>query len=547
MRQDNDKVRRILERIDRRSYKQYKELYGLEWKIMEETYRFLHIQGDPFAPPSILEIKGEIPSRQFPECRYATVALADVFLRKINEQTKQAGRDRSGEGKSGQIIVYKPGPIMIPRSSSIVKYKDGRYIFRILLRVGLPSRRRRILAEHAKRLLLQTVPSIISRAKQALNDGSAKEWCKLYIDQEIIRSQLMKQGFVSFIKDGSILPRKCGSCHEPLEGAVPFESPPSMRVEFETKYHGILSGMGLREGLTVIVGPAFHGKTTLLEAIRSGVWNHIPGDGREFVLTRSDAVYVKSENGRRVSCADLGNWLYSLPGEKDPSCFTTDDASGATSVAASFEEYISMGSRLVLVDEDETASNVLHRDYWTEDYTGRKTLVTFTELAYSMKKKGINLIIVASGTLPLLAVADNIIVMKDYKPIDASSFSREAEERARRAGLLHWEEYRIPRARWYVRRRLPRKWKITGLIYSDRLGESVRLDAFPYLEDPGQHYSSVKLAYTILKDKTLSSSRIEERIHRLLEASRDPGLVFVRRFEVFGVAERLPHFDKGLV
>ncbi|MEB3788335.1 MAG: ABC-ATPase domain-containing protein [Desulfurococcales archaeon] len=542
-----DDLENILHGLDKSSYKQYRALEKYTWHREKVTYRFLKIQGDPFAPPSILEAKGVLPRDNLEECKGAETALADKLLRILVDESSRTRYIKMGEGNSGRVLFYKPGPVMIPRASTRVIYSRDGTRYRILIRVGLPSRRRRILADEAARLLLEKVPAIIENGTKRIlrSEKETLEWCRLYRDQELIRGMLEEKGLVSFIADGSILPRRCGGCSEPLKDAVPFESPPSLRVEIETEYHGTITGMGIRRGLTVIAGPAFHGKTTLLEAIRSGVWNHIPGDGRELVVTRRDAVYVKSENGRRVSCVDLRNWLRGLPGGRSIDCFTTSDASGATSAAASIEEYVSMGSRLILVDEDEIATNLLHRDKWTEDYTGKKTLVTLTEMAGSMKENGISLVVVASGTLPLLAEADTIIVMDEYRPRDASKYREEARRLVEVAGLYSMEEYRRPRPRSYRLVRRPRKWKVTGLLYQDRERNLARLDAFSYLEDPGQLYSAVKLAYSILdsRPRRLSSRDAEERVIRVLDRSGDPDLVYVRGFEVLGAAERLPGFE----
>ncbi len=238
-------------------------------------------------------------------------------------------------------------------------------------------------------------------------------------------------------------------------------------------------------------------------------------------------------------------WLMGLPGGRSIECFITSDASGATSAAASIEEYVSMGSRLILVDEDEIATNLLHRDKWTEDYTGKKTLVTLTELAGSMKEKGISLIVVASGTLPLLAAADTIIVMDEYRPKDASGYREEARRLIEIAGLDSKEEYRLPDPRLYRVVRRPRKWKVTGLLYQDREKNMARLDAYSYLEDPGQLYSAVKLAYKLLDvdPRRLSSEDVDNGVIRFLSKARDPELVYVRGFEILGIAERVPGFE----
>jgi hypothetical protein len=57
--------------------------------------------------------------------------------------------------------------------------------------------------------------------------------------------------------------------------AVPFQSPPSLSVDIALPNRGTVSGMGIRKGVTLVVGGGFHGKTTLLKAVEAGVYNKV--------------------------------------------------------------------------------------------------------------------------------------------------------------------------------------------------------------------------------------------------------------------------------
>lgn len=74
--------------------------------------------------------------------------------------------------------------------------------------------------------------------------------------------------------------------------------------------------MGIPEGVTLIVGGGFHGKSTLLQALERGVYHHIAGDGREMVITRQDAVKVRAEDGRNIEKVNISAFINNLPAKK---------------------------------------------------------------------------------------------------------------------------------------------------------------------------------------------------------------------------------------
>lgn len=539
-------MEKTLARLDGRGYKAYKQLQGASYSVGRVWIRIVKVQGDPFAPPSI--IRAEIPvvvtrlQAEYP------VPVADYLARKAYELSRKYSIRGVGEGHSGEIRFPRPGPIMLKRASTRLEKHGEEY--RIVLRfwTGLPSRRRRILGDVAGRLLLRNVPRLVEEIAGRLRDPQVADYIRVWREQEYIRSRLAERGLVAFIGDGSILPRACGGCEEPLEGAVPFESPPSLRVEFQLPTGRTVTGMGVREGLTVVVGPAFHGKTTLLDSLSRGVWNHIPGDGRELVVTRRDAFWVQSENGRRVSCVDISPWIEYLPGLRDPTCWSTSNASGATSAMASLQEAVEAGSRLIFIDEDWAATNFIHRDIWTEEVTGKKTILTVSELAGTLKEAGISIVIVASGSSILLSSADTVLVMDEYKPVDATTYARSHASipiLAFRSG----KRYYYPPGRRIEKPIDLGKAKLRGSRLEGKSIDTLDLSACKQLEDGYQLQTAVRLAKHVSNTRGMivdNSRMAVERVFGDKGGPEDPSLVEVRWLDVACVVNRLP-FPAGSV
>ena len=467
-------IENILRKIDGKGYKAYKSLKGIAWEVNGIEFKVLKVQGDPFAPPSVVLAKVKLPVLE-------PIPTADFYHRQLFKALKRFS-SKAGEGKGGLLAVPKPSNAILRRSAS--KVLGGKVHFKIW--VGLPSRRRKILADEALELLTKRLPRAIS----SLSPKGLEEHARVWRTQQEIRSKLPELGLVSFIMNGSVLPRRCGSCDEPLEGAIPFESPPSLKVEVETS-SGTYEGMGIRKGVTSITGPAFQGKTTLAEAIAWGVWDHVPGDGREGIVTIRNAMYVKSEDGRSTCCVDISTFI-KLPNSE---CFTTEDASGATSAASSFQEAVEGGAELLIVDEDYTASNFLFFDDRLETLYDEKTVETLSEKLSSIKEKGLSVVIVAGSSAPILKASDTIIYMKKYKPIDKSAFKDKIEVK------LENKEYEFPRER-VLMYKAPERVKVRGPWLESKAWKGpVKLDSNLHLVEEGQLEFIAKLMERDFKGK----------------------------------------------
>lgn len=418
--------------IDGRGYPNYKNLkgsYDFDGFILEIT----HVQSDPFASPSSITI--EVPHPGFLkkdyEHKYEQTALEDFLIREFRRVLKENENKKSGSGKSGKISVSHPGQEILERSACHINPKNGSLTFRF--HAGFPAAGRKILGREFLNMIQK---SIVPTVRQALFYDSWSRKTKeqletrmnLVRDQDYIRKELENRGLSAFIADGAILPRASGISSRPMEGALPFVSPDSLQVTMDLPYGGKITGMGVPNGITLIVGGGYHGKTTLLEAIESGVYPHIEKDGREYVITREDAFKIRAEDGRGIHHDDISMFIQDLPFGKSTSDFVSEDASGSTSQAANVAEALEAGSRLLLMDEDTSATNFMIRDQMMADVveTSSEPIIPFVSRIRDLKdQQNVSVILAAGSSGAYFDKADTIIQMDQYVPVDITALARE--------------------------------------------------------------------------------------------------------------------------
>ena len=418
-----------LDRIDRRGYGAYKDLsgshdFGLFVLFVDR------VQRDPFAPPSLIRIrtKENLFDPTLFENPVRRVAFEDFLTRSVERGIQHVVRGNRGAGGSGRVEIQRASQVVLPRTSMVVEpgYVEAR------MAVGLPARGRSVDAPAAKTMLLQELPEVARRGLVPAPEGGVDgERARLHVetveDADYLRGLLPGLSLVAFVADGAVLPRESGASDRPLrDGAVPFGSPVEYRVEVELPNKGVVSGMGVPEGVTLVAGGGFHGKSTLLSALSWGVYDHVPGDCRELVVARGDAVKVRAEDGRSVSGVDISAMIGELPGGRSTKDFSTPNASGSTSQAANIAEAIEVGTSLLLVDEDTSATNFMIRDERMRELVRREPISPFIDLVRPLHRSlGVSTIVVVGGVGDYLDVADRVILLEDYSPSDATPRSRE--------------------------------------------------------------------------------------------------------------------------
>jgi len=527
-----------LKRLDGKGYKAYKDLGG-GWELPLETSTakiscilFMdHVQGDPYAAPSRMRLRISRKDSAIPtettENRARRVALEDYLTRVADRMA----------GRSG-VRVDVGGQEVLPRTSCMVNGDFAEF----RLAADLPAKGRRIKGGEARRLLLEDLPEVARCLLWEVQDQPAL-WRHLHVseDQVALRSQLRQEGLVAFVGQGSVLPRASGVSDRPLsEGetlVVPFESPESMLVTLDAPHAGSLRGMGIPAGVTVIAGGGFHGKSTLLRALERGVYNHIPGDGREQVVTVEDAVKIRAEDGRSVTGVDISPFIDRLPFGKDTHSFSTPNASGSTSQAANIMEALEIGTEVLLIDEDTSATNFMVRDETMRRLVprDREPITPFIDQVRYLAEQHVSTIVVMGGSGEYLRVADVVIVMDTYRPYEMTNRSRDI---VRSAGIRESEagenDFFRPVHRPEGRSVVPtsidpyrgrrRKIKLRGMERMQFGGEELELGSLEQLVDASQLRAVGEMLVHLRDDGYLEEDSLPEAAAALTARVEAEGL-----------------------
>lgn len=430
----SSELSRTLHQIDHKSYPAYKQLRDL-YQFPGYLLGIDHVQGDPFAAPSRVSIHVKGAQAGFPEELYRLpcqkVALEDALLREMGRQLRKVSFQAKGSGKSGLMSVSSPGQEVLERSGCQIDPGTGDIVLR--MEIGFPANGRTINARELERILFDFLPKCVNQSLyyRAHDPGRLRETAELAEDQDAVRRQLAGRGLVAFVANGSVLPRESGVSSRPMKQAVAFQSPPSMEVGFELPNRGVIRGMGIPRGVTLIVGGGYHGKSTLLKALELGIYNHIAGDGREYVITDRTAVKLRAEDGRSVKNVDISLFINNLPNGKDTVRFCTEDASGSTSQAANVMEAMEAGSQVFLIDEDTSATNFMIRDELMQRVVHRdvEPITPYIERVRELYETyGISTVLVAGSSGSYFHKADCIVQMNRYVPADITEFAKAEAE-----------------------------------------------------------------------------------------------------------------------
>jgi predicted ABC-class ATPase len=412
-------LKSTLLRIDGRGYKAYKEIQGGRFSFESFELVVEHVQGDPYAAPSRFRALIPLENSGVPDTALST------------EARRRASRDflarafRSASRPHQEVSIDAGRQTVLDRSACLIA--GGRIDLRF--RVDLPGAGRRILGRRAALLLVDSLPEIIARTTGGdhLDLEALERHAAAVEDQEALRRELRNAGLVAFVASGAVLPRQSGIDDRPSAEAVEFESPPSLEVTLATPNSGEIRGMGVPRGITLIVGGGYHGKSTLLRAIESGVWDHLPGDGRERVVAAPDVVKIRAEDGRAVHAVDISPFISHLPGGQPTDAFSTELASGSTSQAAALVEALETGSSCLLLDEDTSATNFMIRDRRMQELVAKTSepITPFVDRIRELRDElQVSTILVMGGSGDYFDHADLVIQMDAYRARDVTTEAR---------------------------------------------------------------------------------------------------------------------------
>ena len=512
--------------IDHRGYPGYKGLRG-RYQFKDHVLSIDHVQGDPFASPSHLSVHVDGHKAGFPKDYYqddiSRITLQDHLTRCFGKALAPFSFKAKGSGKSGLLSVSHCGQQVLERTACEVS-ADGSVTVRF--EAGFPANGRSVNAGELVKMLFQFVPEAaqIALFYDRLNKNALKAAIELARDQQFIREHLSEQGLAAFLADGSVLPRESGISDRPMKGAVPFQSPAACKVTVTLPYHGPVTGMGIKKGITLFVGGGYHGKSTILQALEMGVYNHIAGDGREYVITDPSAWKLRAEDGRSISNTDISPFINHLPNKKDTVHFSTEDASGSTSQAANLMEAVESGSKLLLIDEDTSATNFMIRDELMQKVICREEepITPFIERVRSMYDDlGVSSIIVAGSSGSFFGIADTIIQMKEYVPYDITERAREVA--ASYPALKQQEHFpvsdnmRAPKANQALKKDPRLKMKTMGTNEMLLAKDAIELRYLEQLIDPEQT-NALAYALKYLELNRMNGSRTVSQLLDDIEA-----------------------------
>ncbi|MCP4749865.1 MAG: ABC-ATPase domain-containing protein [Proteobacteria bacterium] len=423
-------LRNQLQRIDGKGYKAYHDIKG-HYQFDDFTLLVDHVQGDPFAAPSRVRVQVASSRAAFPADlganRSRTIAFCDYLTRVFYDSAARFAKGNRGTGKSGLITIDRPGQEILERTSVLV-FEDT---IEARFRMGLPAFGRRIAGKHAEEMFCQELPKIVCKSLyySSLDSNALYRHVETSEDADWLRHRLPEHECIAFVADGAVLPRRTGIDPRPLpeDRAIPFESPDLFHVEMEVPNGGPIRGMGIPKGITLIVGGGYHGKSTLLSALETGIYNHIPGDGREYVVSLPDMVKIRAEDGRRVEKVGITPFIANLPLGKDTDAFSTDDASGSTSQAANILEALEIGAACLLIDEDTSATNFMIRDQRMQRLVakGNEPITPFIDKVGQLAEDfNVSTVMVIGGCGDYFDVADRVICMNNYLPEDVTQQAR---------------------------------------------------------------------------------------------------------------------------
>ncbi|MDP2572325.1 ABC-ATPase domain-containing protein [Vibrio penaeicida] len=414
-----DQLIALLKTIEKQNYRSYQKIKG-SYDFGDFELFIDSTQADPFAPASRV--------RAFRQ--WSLTGLE--WLKETSPAFQRAARDFIARSfahfaaQENNVFIASTGQTVLDHTS-VVFTEQG---IELRFKVDLPADGRTILGKKAINILTFYLPKFIRKATlhRELDIDRLKQHCEIIEDQVALRKQLSEHNLMAFVGNGSVLPRKAGNSDLPMQDAVEFSSPESLTIELDTPNSGKIKGMGIPKGITLVVGGGFHGKSTLLNAVERSIYDHIPGDGREYVVADENAMKIRAEDGRCVHNLNLSNYINHLPQGRSTEEFSTQDASGSTSQAAWLQESIESGATGLLIDEDTSATNFMIRDERMQALVskGEEPITPLVDRIGQIRDElEISTLIVMGGSGDYLDVADTVIQMHDYQAVDVTEKAKE--------------------------------------------------------------------------------------------------------------------------
>jgi predicted ABC-class ATPase len=372
-------------------------------------------------------------------------ALEDLLTRKLAAAIEgQATFDGNGVARR-RIVAPRPGQKILPRST--VQITDD--FTDVRLSVLIPTQRGRLDGQAFQTVFFDDLPMVVQDALIYCNMDTAEVevFVGLMEDADQLRQSLPARGLIGFVASGSLVARLPGSDQPDVAAERTITVDPSLLVSLDTPHRGAVEGLGINSGITLILGDAFSGRIELMRALASGIYNHVPGDGREYIVTMPDSVYIPAEPGRSVHRVDIG----SLLPEED---YSTASAGACHAQAATLIEALEAGARVILLDEADACPGFLGGDDRVDRLLGNASGITPLSARVRQMAQELGVSTIVAGNVSVssfIPVADTILAVRDGVITDITREAKDAFDGVSVAAVPEYDFTRlIETARWVV-------------------------------------------------------------------------------------------------
>ncbi len=353
-------------------------------------------------------------------------ALEDFLTRKVADQIDTLAQYNEEGISRRHLSVAMPGQKILPRTSMLVteEYVEAR------IYVMLPQRDGRVDGERVRDIFFEELASVVNASLVYCNldERELTAFVNSMEDADQIRQTLSMRGLLGFVADGSMLARMGNTDFPDYEAVTPLRVDSDIQVEMEVPNGGTIKGLGIPAGLTLILGDSYSGRIDLMKALAAGIYNHIPGDGRELAVTVPDAVSVAAEPGRSVQKVDVSLFIKEMEAGSQPAEFSTAEAEPSASQAAGVMEALEIGARAFLFDESTSAAAFLTRDTRLSSLmpeAERRIAPLAQRARHMVDDLGVSIVVAgAASVAEFIPVADTILRIDEYAVYDVTQAAK---------------------------------------------------------------------------------------------------------------------------
>ena len=423
---DKKEFYNLLTELDGQPYTEYQQLVG-DFDFARYVIKCSAVDFDvedaiePVFTVRVPQTIAELPEYLF-DSPVRRTAMEDLLLRRMAGNIDRiANYDHNGVARR-HIRISEPNQKILPRNALLLtkEYIEVRFVITMPIQHIIVDGEPMVSIDGAmaQQIFFEDLPEIIGNSLLYCNIdiAAADEHVNNMEDADRLRQHLGASGSVCFVADGALVTRIDGQDAPDYERLSPVEIDETLVEEVEVPHGGAIRGLAIPNGLTLILGESNSGRVDIMDAIAQGIYNHVPGDGREHVVTVADAVNIRSEVGRSIQQVDISPFASSLADGGNPAAYSAKSAGSFTSQAASTVEALEAGARVLLFDEHSSSSTFLSSDTRVSSLLGESSRNTMAARARQMVDElGISMIVAGSSLIAeFIPIADKVLKVENF-------------------------------------------------------------------------------------------------------------------------------------